>query len=184
MLLAMGATAYADEIVTYEPDEAFTSIAAGDIFAIYNAADQKFLFGSGAQNLGYDVADKAFSATNSGWMFKAESITIGENECFLLRLMTPTGGEYSVWGNPGYLNSQTATGWCSFILGLVGDNKDHTYGQDFDYGAAWIIEDATDGFKLKNVGTGLYLNNAGTANNAEEDAVVWTFCTLKEISME
>lgn len=177
MLLGMTGAAFADEITSYGPDEIKTSIAVGDIFAIYNATEEKFLFGSGAQNLGYDVNTKAFLASNSGWLFKLQE---AEGH-YLLHLQAPAGGDYNLWGSTekSYLNSQPADGGCSFILGLEG-----RYGQDGANLALWDIEAVTGGFKLKNVGTGLYLNSNAPAKFTEEDAVVWTLCTLKEVKVE
>ena len=178
MLLGMGGVIHAEDVTSYEPDEEKTSIAAGDIVAIYNKADDKFLYGSGAQNLAYDVAGKAFVSSNSGWLFKVENITVDKKNYFLLRLITPANEEYNIWGKPGYLNTQP-NGGVSFILGLNDQN-----GEDFANGAVWDIQyDATNnGFSLKNIGTGLYLNNAGAANN--ENPAYWTLCTLKEKTIE
>ena len=161
---------------SYEPDEVLTSVSAGDIFAIYNSTEDKYLFGSGNQNLGYDIADNAFKSTNPGWLFKLGELA-GH---YVLQLQKPDGGNYVVYGGEGYLNSQAVeTGWCSFILGLNGEQ----YGQDGQDLALWDIEASGDGFKLKNVGTGFYLNSNAPARYSEEDAVVWTFCTLKETSV-
>ena len=175
MLLGMGGVIFADGITSYEPDQELTSIEDGDIVAIYNKAENKYLFGSDAQNLGYGEADNAFASSNSGWLFKVE-----EHEGhFLFLLQTPAGSDYGVWGNPGYLNSQPASSGCSFILGLK-----NQWGQDGPNLALWDIEAVEGGFKLKNVGTGLYLNSNAPAKFSEEDAVVWTFCTLKEKQIE
>ena len=176
MLLGMGGVISADDAIVYVPDVEKTSIAAGDIFAIYNKTDNKYLYGSGAQNLGYDIDTNAFASTNSGWLFKAENVTVDEKNYLLLRLITPTGENYFFWGwADGYLNSQPATGSCSFLLGLNNQN-----GQDIENGAVWDIQYDSEkgGFSLKNIGTGLYLNNNGPANN--ETPVYWTLCTLKE----
>ena len=71
------------------------------------------------------------------------------------------------------MNSQPATGWCSFILDLNNQN-----GQDIENGAVWEIEYVDGkGFTLKNVGTGLYLNDAAPAKY--EEPAYWTFCTIK-----
>ena len=161
---------------SYEPDEVLTSVSVGDIFAIYNSADDKYLYGIDNQNLGYDIADNALQDSNSGYLFKLEELA-GH---YVLILQNPGGGNYNFWGTDGYLNSQPVeTGWCSFIYGLQGEQ----YGQDGQDLALWDIEASGDGFKLKNVGTGLYLNSNAPARYSEEDAVVWTFCTLKETSV-
>ncbi len=170
--------------VNYEIDQRFTSVddLAGQAFAIVNEADgNKVIFGSGAQNLGYDVFSAAFASTNSGYFWKTELSSVDGHH--LLRLQTPAGQPYSIWGNPGYLNSQPATGSVSFVLGLLGDNKapdyPHTEGQDGDYLATWKITYVEDkGFTLLNKATGLYLASNGPANS--EEPVYWTFCTIKE----
>ena len=150
----------------------FTSLDAigTTAFAIINETEGKALYGSDNQNLGYDVPEKAFNDNNSGYLFKLEKSSAGNGH--LLRLITPSGSAYSIWGNPGYLNSQPLDGWCSFILGLNNQN-----GQDLKNGAVWDIQYADGkGFSLKNVGTGKYLKDAGTANN--DNPTYFTFCTL------
>ena len=179
VFVSVASSLRADVIVSYEPDEVLTEVKAGDIFAIYDSATEKYLFGSGAQDLGFDTADNAFKNTNPGWLFKLSELA-GH---YVLQLQNADGsGDYALWGNPNnsYLNSQPATGWCSFILSLNGEQ----YGQDGQDLALWDIEASGNGFKLKNVGTGLYLNSNAPARYSEEDAVVWTFCTLKETSVE
>lgn len=133
----------------------------GQTFAIIGAEDNKIFYGSEAQNLGYDDATSVLMNTNiMGYQFKAEKATIaGHSNCYLLRLITLTGSEYNVFGKPGYLNSQAATGWCCFVLGLT-----KGYGEDIENGAAWDIEYVDGkGFTLKNVATGLYLKDATPA---------------------
>ena len=84
-------------------------------------------YGRDNQNLGYDTSETVFANSGIvGYMFKAEKV--GSN--YLLRLIKLDGTEYSIWGSPGYLNSQPADGWCSFILGLNNQN-----GQDIKNGA-------------------------------------------------
>ena len=160
------------------PGEAFASVAAlsGQNFAIVNEEAKRALYGSDNQNLGYDEYDKAFVDTNTGYLLKTENVTVDGHLYYRLRLITPTGGEYSIWGSPGYLNSQEATGWCSFILGLNNQN-----GQDIKNGAVWDIQYVDGrGFTLKNVGTGLYLVGNGPANS--ETPVYWNFCRLKQVT--
>ena len=128
-------------------------------FAIINKESQKMFYGSTNQNLDCNVAESVINNKEiNGYMFKAEPVS-GREGCYLLRLITLTGGEYEVFGKPGYLNSQPTTGWCSFILGLNGQ-----YGEDVKDGAVWEIQ-YTDGkgFKLKNMATGLYLKDNGPA---------------------
>ena len=172
----------ADDLVTYVPDVDYTSLASvGDnSFAIVD--ETKAIYGSGAQNLGYDTFQKAFVSTNAGYLWKLELISNESNADvngkYLLRLYTPAGAAYNIWGSPGYLNSQPATGSCSFILGL-----NNQYGQDGKNLAAWDIEYVEgEGFALKNVGTGLYLNGNGPAKSTE--AYYWRFCSLKEDLIE
>lgn len=128
-------------------------------FAIVNKESQKMFYGPENQNL--DMGDPLGVINNksiSGYMFKAEAIS-GRDGCYLLRLMTLNGSEYSVYGKPGYLNSQPTTGWCSFILGLNNQN-----GEDVKDGAVWEIKyESGKGFTLKNMATGKYLKDAAPA---------------------
>ena len=155
------------------PDERFASLeeAEGKTFAIVNEAEGKALFGSDAQNLGYEDYSTAFDDNNSGYLFRLEQSDVAGG--YLLRLITPDNQEYNIWGKPGYLNAQPLeTGWCCFILGLTSGN-----GEDFENGAVWNI-DYIDGkgFTLKNVGTGKYLKDAGNANH--DEPTYFSFCTL------
>ena len=156
-----------------QPDERFASLeeAEGKTFAIVNEAEGKALFGSDAQNLGFEDYSTAFDDNNSGYLFRLEQSDVAGG--YLLRLITPDNQEYNIWGKPGYLNAQPLeTGWCCFILGLTKGN-----GEDFENGAVWNI-DYTDGkgFTLKNVGTGKYLKDAGNANH--DEPTYFSFCTL------
>ena len=155
------------------PDKRFASLeeAEGKPFAIVNEAEGKALFGSDAQNLGYEDYSTAFDDNNSGYLFRLEQSDVAGG--YLLRLITPDNQEYNIWGKPGYLNAQPLeTGWCCFILGLTNGN-----GEDFENGAVWNI-DYVDGkgFTLKNVGTGKYLKDAGNANH--DKPTYFSFCTL------
>ena len=155
------------------PDERFASLeeAEGKTFSIVNEAEGKALFGSDAQNLGYEDYSTAFDDNNSGYLFRLEQSDVAGR--YLLRLITPDNQEYNIWGKPGYLNAQPLeTGWCCFILGLTNGN-----GEDFENGAVWNI-DYVDGkgFTLKNVGTGKYLKDAGNANH--DEPTYFSFCTL------
>ena len=155
------------------PDERFASLeeTEGKTFAIVNEAEGKALFGSDAQNLGYEDYSTAFDDNNSGYLFRLEQSDVAGG--YLLRLITPDNQEYNIWGKPGYLNAQPLeTGWCCFILGLTKGN-----GEDFENGAVWNI-DYVDGkgFTLKNVGTGKYLKDAGNANH--DEPTYFSFCTL------
>ena len=165
--------------VTATVGKRFTSIAeiGSQPFAIVNEQESKALYGSNEQNLGYDVFAKAFSADVSGYYFRLESLKNNADAAvrgyYLLRLIKPDLSEYSVWGKPGYLNSQPVDGgWCSFILGLTKGN-----GEDMKNGAVWDIQYVEGkGFSLRNVATGLYLHDATPAKY--DTPVYFTFCTL------
>ena len=128
-------------------------------FAIVNKDRQKMFYGSDNQNLGFDdILQVLNDKTINGYMFKAVPVS-GRSGCYLLRLVMLNGSEYSLWGSPGYLNSQSADGWCCFILGLNNQN-----GQDIKDGAVWEIGYVEGkGFTLKNIGTGKYLADNGAA---------------------
>ena len=129
-------------------------------FAIVCKNNQKMFYGSTAQNLGFNEALAVINdKTINGYMFKAVPIS-GRSGCYLLKLILLNGKDYIMWtGQPGYLNSQPTSGWCSFILGL-----NNQYGQDVKDGAVWEIKYETGkGFTLKNMATGKYLNDAAPA---------------------
>ena len=132
-----------------------------DHFAILNKESQKLFYGSDAQNLGYDDANTVINNKNiNGYMFKAEPIS-GREGCYLLRLITLSGSEYSIWGSPGYLNGYSTVADCSFILGL-----NNQYGQDVKDGAVWEINyENGKGFTLKNMYTGKYLRDNASASS-------------------
>jgi hypothetical protein len=174
-LLLLCVAGVANAATEYEIDQQFTDVGVltdGQAFAILNETDNKMLYGSGAQNLGYaDMTTAIEGDGNTGYYFKVDN---GSNGAYCLRLQTPTGEPYTIWGNPGYLNSQPATGGCSFILGL-----NNQWGQDGENLALWQFEASGDGkFALKNVGTGLYLKSNAPANS--ETPVYFTLCTLKQ----
>lgn len=132
-----------------------------DNFAILNKESQKLFYGSDNQNLGYADANTVINNKNiNGYMFKAEPVS-GRDGCYLLRLITLSGSEYSVWGSPGYLNGYSTIADCSFILGL-----NNQYGQDVKDGAVWEVNYESDkGFTLKNMYTGKYLRDNASANS-------------------
>ena len=134
----------------------------GKTFVMMGAEDNKVFYCPDAQNLKYEDAGSVLMETGIvGYQFKAEKITLaGHSNCYLLRLITLGGSEYSIYGKPGYLNSQPVDGgWCSFILGLT-----KGYGEDVENGAAWDIDYVEGkGFTLKNVATGLYLKDTAPA---------------------
>jgi hypothetical protein len=159
-----------------EVDERFTSLdeIGTTPFAIVNEKEGKAIYGSDNQNLKYDILANAFVSSNTGYLFRLEDSTVAG--CYLLRLITPAGGEYSIWNSPGYLNGYSTVADCSFILGLNNQN-----GQDVENGAVWEIEYVSDkGFSLKNKYTGKYLKDATAANYA--NPTYFSFCTLKKVS--
>ena len=141
-------------------DKRFTSLAeiGTTPFAIVNEDEGMAIYGVKDQELGYGYMAEAFKDTNSGYMFKLESCS-DVTDGYLLRLMTPSGGEYSIWSSPGYLNGFSTFQDCSFVLGLNNQN-----GQDVPNGAVWNIQYVEGkGFSLKNLYTGKYLKNAQSA---------------------
>ena len=155
----------------FELDKKFTSLAeiGNTPVVIYDENTKKALYGSDNQNLGYDDLSVALQKGNSVITFRLEE----EGSNYLLRGITPDGSEYSIWGSPGYLNSQAADQWCCFILGLNNQN-----GQDIVDGAVWDIQYvAGKGFSLKNVGTGLYLQDASPAKF--DEPAYFSFYSLK-----
>ena len=132
-----------------------------DNFAILNKESQKLFYGSDNQNLGYADANTVINNKNiNGYMFKAEPVS-DRDGCYLLRLITLSGSEYSVWGSPGYLNGYSSVADCSFILGL-----NNQYGQDVKDGAVWEINyESGKGFTLKNMYTGKYLRDNASASS-------------------
>ena len=137
-------------------------------FAIVNEESGKAFYGISDQHLGFDTYETAFNDANTGYLFTMEKNTAGSG--YFFRLVQPNGEPYSIWGNPGYLNTQPVDGTCSFILGLNNQN-----GQDIENGALWTIRHvANKGFWLKNVGTGKYLHDATPAKY--DDPVYFTFC--------
>ncbi|MCR5139247.1 MAG: endo-1,4-beta-xylanase [Bacteroidaceae bacterium] len=153
-------------------DQRFTSLKAigSTPFAIIDEEQGKAFYGSDNQNLGFDVYDAAFADTNTGYLFRLEQSSVSNG--YLLRLITPQGNEYSIWGSPGYLNGYSTVADCSFILGLNNQN-----GQDVENGAVWKIwYVAGKGFSLKNAYTGKFLHDALSAKY--DDPAYFTFCTL------
>ena len=156
----------------FELDSKFTSLSSIGTtpFVIYNEATHMAFFGSDAQNLGYDALSAALQKSNATIGFRLEK----SGEYYLLRALTPNDDEYSIWGSPGYLNSQPVDGWCSFILGL-----NNQFGQDIENGALWDIKyEEGKGFTLKNVGTGKYLQDASPAKY--DEPAYFSFYSYKE----
>ena len=178
LLLCVAGVANA-AVKTYELDQKLATMAAldGQKFAIVNETDAKAFFGTTNQNLGYDVYATAFVETNTALTFRLVAAqTQGQSGdvsgCYYLQSCKADGSDYSIWGG-GCLNSQPATGGCSFIMGLNGQN-----GQDGLNLAVWEIESNDGKFALKNKGTGLYLKDNGPAKY--EEATWFSFYTLKE----
>ena len=156
-------------------DQRFSSITeiGSKPFAIVNEAEGKAFYGISDQHLGYDANNKAFDEANTGYLFKLGRTT---GSYRLLRLITPEGNEYQVFGTTGYLNSQPVTGNCSFILGL-NDQK----GQDLPNGAVWDCQyEEGKGWSMKNVGTGKYLKTNDAAKY--DEPTYFTFCTVGPVS--
>ena len=164
-LMAIGYCGTSFAQFTLAPDQELSVISDGDIVAIWQKTTNRFLYGSSDQHLGFGYAEDAFKESNSGWLFKVEE---AEGH-FLFLLQKPAGGDYGIWGSPGYLNSQPGGG-VSFILGLNNQN-----GQDMKNGAVWEIKYEDNlGFTMKNIGTGLYLSDNAPAKY--EDPTYFTFC--------
>lgn len=156
----------------FELDSKFTSLSSigSTPFVIYNETTQMAFFGSDNQNLDYDALSSALQKSNATIGFKLEA----SGEYYLLRAITPNDDEYNIWGSPGYLNSQPADQWCSFILGL-----NNQFGQDMANGALWDIKyEEGKGFTLKNVGTGKYLQDASPAKY--DEPAYFSFYSYKE----
>ena len=128
-------------------------------FAIVNKSNENMFYGSDNQDLGFGPALEVVNNKSiNGYMFKAEPVS-GRSGCYLLRLITLNGSEYSIGDNPGYLNSQSISGECCFIQGLNDQN-----GEEIENGAVWEINYVKgSGFTLKNVGTGRYLKDSNAA---------------------
>lgn len=156
----------------FELDKKFTSLkkVGSTPFVIYDEVTKRAFFGSDNQNLGYDVLSTALQKSNATIGFKLEA----SGKYYLLRAITPNDDEYNIWGSPGYLNSQPADQWCSFILGL-----NNQFGQDMENGALWEVKYVKDkGFTLKNVGTGKYLQDASPAKY--DEPAYFSFYSYKE----
>lgn len=177
VLAMLASVSYAADVNIAVAEE-FTSVASleGKTFAIIDQANEKALYGTNNQNLGYNVYTSAFQDSNSGYMWKLVSLANDADTevqgFYRLQLVTPSGADYNCWGMGGWLNSQPATGAVSFILGLNNQN-----GQDMKNGAVYDVQYVEGkGFTLKNIGTGLYQNDAAPAKY--EEPTYWTFGTV------
>ncbi|MCQ2258041.1 MAG: hypothetical protein MJZ41_08630 [Bacteroidaceae bacterium] len=162
----------AEEVTPLEPTKIFTSIEeiGSNVFAIVNLNDNKALYGSDAQNMAYDTAEKAFAEEAATNYYKLEKTDGG----YLLQTIKyDRESNYYLWGNPVcYLNAQPAEDGVTFNLGLNEQN-----GQDMQNGAVWNLQYVEGkGFTLQNVGNTAYL--AGTKTSAEPS--YWTLCTFWE----
>ena len=152
----------------------------GQPFVIADFEKGKAFYGAGEQNLGFDDYTTAFTNTSVGYYFRLESLKNSSDTSvrnyYLLRLLKLDGTEYSIWGRPGYLNSQRANQSCCFILGLNNQN-----GEDFKNGAVWDVKYVEgQGFTLRNIGTGKYLQDAAPAKY--DTPAYFNFCTVPAIT--
>lgn len=173
-LLSFGSIAMADDIKSLEPTTEYTTIEelqTAGTFAIVNKAEGKVMYGPDAQNMAYDTYTNGFKSTVSGYEWR---LVEDGNGNYMFQLVKPNGDDYGPWGGTvGLLNSQGATGWCSFILG-----KD----QDIPNGSSFQIEYSSveGGWSIKNVGTELYKGfNGGTCNASTPS--YWQFCKVEEV---
>jgi len=160
------------------PAKRFTSLSSigSTPFAIVDEEAKKAFYGSDNQNLGFAEYVTAFADTNTGYLFKLESLAGSSDSsikgCYLLRLIQPDGSPYSIWGSPGYLNGHSTQTDCSFILGLNNQN-----GQDVKNGAVWDINYVEGkGFTMLNKYTGKYLHDNLSAKY--DTPAYFNFCTL------
>ena len=153
---------------------------AGKDFAIVNETEGKAIWVSGGAygfDISYDAYATAFKNENKAIAFRLAT----QDDYTLIQSITPGFQPYQSWFGIGYLNSGN---WSSFVGMKDNDdvNNPHILGQDYDYGAAWVIEEG-DGenegkFALKNVATDKYFY--GPAKADSETPVYWSFYTLKE----
>lgn len=149
-------------------------------FVIADEQQGKAFYCPDNQNLGFDSYENAFGNNVVGYEFRLESLANNSDtsirKYYLLRLYKQDGNAYEIWGSPGYLNSQPADQSCCFILGLNNQN-----GQDMKNGAVWEIKYVENqGFTLRNIATGKYLQDAAQAKYDEPG--YFTFCTHAAIT--
>jgi len=147
---------------------------SGKLFAI--TADNKAFYGSGNQNLGFDVYATALLSTNAAVCFRLEALTGSLEGKYLLRAIRPNGAGYSVWSSDAYLNSGTAN--CCFLLGL-----NNRYGEDLENGAVWEIaySGENSGFSLYNVGHEGYLQHS-TGPATVDTPAYFDLCPISNIA--
>lgn len=155
----------------YVPYEFYTDVSQlTNGFAIVNADESKALYGSDAQNVAYADYATAFASDRAVTMFKVDGNQT--NGGYLLRAITPAGGDYSLWGtNPCYFNAQPSIGGVTFILG-----KD----QDVTDGSTWKLNYvAGSGWTIQCVANNGYANSNATT---QDDPYYWQFCSLADAS--
>lgn len=158
----------ASAAVSYELDQELTWEDVQDgttAFALVSG--EKVLFGSGAQNSGFDAVS-AITAETCVAVWKAETVEGG----FLFQGYNLNDEKYVCWGMGGWLNAQPAIGGVTFILGLNNQN-----GQDMANGAVWTVTAVDGGYAIQNVGNKGYL--AGTVTS-EEATHIWKLYSLKK----
>ena len=156
-----------------EKQTSVADLLEGKIFVIQNDAEGKALcFATGNQELKYEEIATAYDTPS--YMYKIEKAQgEGVTDYYYIRTLKPDGSEYvSPWGG-SYLNSQKADGTTCFVLN--NKNGEIVNGQDINNGAVWDIQydETNGGFTIKNIGTGLYLNDNTPAKY--DTPVYWSF---------
>jgi len=139
--------------------------AAGTVVYIVNTNNQ-ILYGPDAQNTGLATnVDEAKAGAVSA--FKIEKADNG----YLLRCVTPAGGDYSLWGaNPCYFNAQPNVGGVTFNLGK---DQDVANGSTFNI----VYSEENGGYTIQCVANNGYV--AGTTTT-EEATMYFNFLTEEE----
>ena len=127
--------------------------------------DGTYLYGPDAQNTKMGDADAAVSSSNGCVGYKIEK----DGDNYMFRCVTPTGGDYFIWGRSecNYLNAQTAVDGVTFNL-----NPGTQKGTDLENGAVWAFETVEGKLYLKNIGNGAYFAGEKTSETAVEVSVV------------
>ena len=127
--------------------------------------DGTYLYGPDAQNTKMGDADAAVSSSNGCVGYKIEK----DGDNYMFRCVTPTGGDYFIWGRSecNYLNAQTAVDGLTFNL-----NPGTQKGTDLENGAVWAFETVEGKLYLKNIGNGAYFAGEKTSETAVEVSVV------------
>lgn len=175
------------------PDQFLTTIdqlkSAGTAgFAIVD--NNGALYVQTEQNVTYANYSTAFASNNAVTKFYIDGQTtvnnsyVQNNTCYLFRTRSAnSGGDYTIFGvTPSYLNSQPAGNGVIFVLGTRGNNYDHDYGHDMEYGAAWELNYvAGNGWTIRCAGNGYYIVRG--ENDKIQNGTTpyyWQFCTLAE----